>query len=1597
MEDLKKKIVSLIGMMSGGRNLDFLCLAFQEIPRGDIAVAVLELCLDGSLVADRNGIAAAPVVETADAAATESVVATEPEVADAPATGPVTEVEVEPVAVPEIEPEAEDVAATEPAIATEPEAVPETEAMPEPTPEAQAFKPEVTPDIEYPASILRANDPVDMLELSTRPSNCLARVEIKMIGDLVRSLSSLATEAGVGEGSLKEIENAIAQRAASLTEPLEPRTAAELRGASGNNEYAFDAFGVLVAIRAGNTLNDAWAEYAMRDIEALGLGDAAVRRLKVNDMRTVADLLGSSPRAIAALPHVGGTLVSKIGLALTAYCRDASLDAGAWQKGLGHTADVEELLAFGGDELCAAVDTIAEACNERLYPVHEEYLRIFAAEFAWQQIGEGHSAEEAAELYLAQIEKAGALRSICPVILEDRCRRALSNGCDTIVPVPHAEPWNSIAAQMATIDGIPARFDLESHAIHIELAGITEWLDGLDDERTSHYLRMRLEGKTLQEIGDAEGITRERVRQITEGALENAYPLAEDRWRELFEAYDLNPEQFEAITGLGALSHSYLSITAKTKKAERKPLEQALADESVPDQVKEVIRARNLLPGHVFVGDKLIKASKQGIITHLLMQKASDFCMTSDELYDEYCAFLANHGLERSGRLDPTSPRAFTARVERLSDVMFAKVPADEEGNRRGIRYYDSNARDFTPLTQAIGELAASRDVEVSAEALMSEPALSPILEDLDIRNGYELHHVLSTWCPAICGVSLGRSPMLTLGEGDRRRQILALISEIGPADPNVLAEEYAKRYGVRPPTFKANFLNGFEQYNHDGLYSYEAAPLDDAQLATLRAVLAPVQGWCSASKVRTAFLSHYPDWSAELVTTENMAKVGFEISDGLLVRHDFDLRAAFVHMVCDPTSFELGKGEFQPEVCSNSIFVSELNKAERLFKIVEVRKGEYASCRVFETGEAPITREGFAEFVDRTIARMVPGRPYSIKSLRALGLTHELDAARDVHGLDDFFEESILSVGYVGGSLKRTSVAQTALFARTSGHFTICDVVDWYVLRRGSLGVTQLADFLEADHGVKAQLSNLRFAIQRSSMVFDAERDMAVLPDGTALLEEEPEVLPEEPAETEEKALESASDDSELMPKSAEKPTRAKLPEPVEETEYAEVSEHPEETKGNEQADAQQQRVESDLREETRPADKKSHADGPLFHGLLHADGLTLDGDDETATLYGRQLELTSSEFKVLSTLAMNPGKLFTREELCTALYGTAQYVDSRIVDSHVKNLRAKLGEDARNPTWVATVHGSGYRFAAEVDTSEAQGVERQTTAPVEYESADGTSRLCIDEAGRRVLLDGLELSLTLSEYKLLACLARHPLEVMPRLDLCEVVGIQALTNADARGVDSHLKNLRLALGDDARHPAWIGTAHGKGYYFIGKMISRENDAEDIALPVESEHKDDAPAPGFEPEPAPVSKSEPEPEPAPAPEPEPEPTAAPEPTPALEDADDVDAQEQEELLREIAQIEENLARVEDSLAEKERLREEYRELEKKMPELEDEMRSYGFFRRAEKQEAQARLFAAKARLESLRGKGSGAGALRKEAEELRGKLNGLRSKLGDR
>jgi len=101
--------------------------------------------------------------------------------------------------------------------------------------------------------------------------------------------------------------------------------------------------------------------------------------------------------------------------------------------------------------------------------------------------------------------------------------------------------------------------------------------------------------------------------------------------------------------------------------------------------------------------------------------------------------------------------------------------------------------------------------------------------------------------------------------------------------------------------------------------------------------------------------------------------------------------------------------------------------------------------------------------------------------------------------------------------------------------------------------------------------------------------------------------------------------------------------------------------------------------------------------HRVQIAD-LDIDLDAHQVSRAGQPVELTPTEFNLLVTLASQPGRAFSRAQLLDAAQGASEagYEGyERAIDAHVKNLRAKLELDPRQPRYVETVFGVGYRFA--------------------------------------------------------------------------------------------------------------------------------------------------------------------------------------------------------------------------------------------------------------------------------------------------------------
>jgi DNA-binding response OmpR family regulator len=97
----------------------------------------------------------------------------------------------------------------------------------------------------------------------------------------------------------------------------------------------------------------------------------------------------------------------------------------------------------------------------------------------------------------------------------------------------------------------------------------------------------------------------------------------------------------------------------------------------------------------------------------------------------------------------------------------------------------------------------------------------------------------------------------------------------------------------------------------------------------------------------------------------------------------------------------------------------------------------------------------------------------------------------------------------------------------------------------------------------------------------------------------------------------------------------------------------------------------------------------GPIVHAELR-----IDFDRRLVTLAGEEIRVTYVEFEILGALARSPGRVLSRETLLEHVWGDSEYRDPRTVDVHIRHLREKIERDPKEPEFLFTVRGVGYRF---------------------------------------------------------------------------------------------------------------------------------------------------------------------------------------------------------------------------------------------------------------------------------------------------------------
>lgn len=121
--------------------------------------------------------------------------------------------------------------------------------------------------------------------------------------------------------------------------------------------------------------------------------------------------------------------------------------------------------------------------------------------------------------------------------------------------------------------------------------------------------------------------------------------------------------------------------------------------------------------------------------------------------------------------------------------------------------------------------------------------------------------------------------------------------------------------------------------------------------------------------------------------------------------------------------------------------------------------------------------------------------------------------------------------------------------------------------------------------------------------------------------------------------------------------------------------------------------RIKAVIRRSQKKIEAEQEAED-VNHDIINVSDIVINRSTHEIVVDGNQMELPLKEFELLYLMAKNRGRVFDREYLLEKIWGYEYYGETRTVDVHIRNLRKKIEKDDKNPKYIKTIRGVGYKF---------------------------------------------------------------------------------------------------------------------------------------------------------------------------------------------------------------------------------------------------------------------------------------------------------------
>lgn len=603
------------------------------------------------------------------------------------------------------------------------------------------------------------------------------------------------------------------------------------------------------------------------------------------------------------------------------------------------------------------------------------------------------------------------------------------------------------------------------------LQSFFDYIDGLDstsglDERAIRILQMRASGSTLEEVGQLEGATRERIRQIEKKSIDRitrraTMLFAEDKFAYVFSTYAFDKEFYFDYLGETKQIWYYLNFRYTRGKTD---YNEALHDERISTDVRRAVD-KYIHKGFVEIDGVYIPAQR-GDIEDFVVEKYCKDEVTLDEFFELYDQFLLENDLSDE-KLQVTESMRMT-RSNRLSESNRLLWKQNQR-----LRFYDIEGGDYTELFETLN-LGQYKDIELSSRKFLVD--YPELMARYDLRDEYEVHNLLKKIHAETENPDLvfGRMPNLQFGTFDRDAAVREILFAMAPVSQDDLAEMISLEYGVRPETIKANWLNCISEYYYQGMYSVDYEEMPEEHIALLKEIL--TDDFYFLTELRKIYSRLIPGADLTLLSTYNLKKMGFLVGASYVVQNYPTAEAFFNHLLTDSDVVDVAP--ISKRYMGLTPYYAYLARLKHDMEIIEFEPFQYINIRRLQ--KLGFTKKRLREYSDRVWSYLVDDEFFTIQSLRRTGFEDELDSL----GFGDMFYSSLLKED---DRFSWQRVGNNVVLNPKGNQFTVHDFLVDRITKERSIDADDFVDDLAEIYGITFDKHEIVEKTKGSEVYYDS------------------------------------------------------------------------------------------------------------------------------------------------------------------------------------------------------------------------------------------------------------------------------------------------------------------------------------------------------------------------------------------------------------------------------------------------------------------------------------------------------------------------------